>query len=170
MSMQPGTTTPAPVAPPESSGPSEVTRIINASKLREDALRGGGARASQPAAASAPPPAAGPGMPAIPGVVPPPAPQFSPQSLMHPGGLPVHGSAAPPAMGAGMGHMGGAGAAGGMNMPHMQASAMNLKPPAALVPAQAAPNKLQQMIPLLLVVIIFLLVALLVTVIFLVKH
>ena len=149
VSMQPGAT-PAPVAPPESSGPSEVTRIINASRLREDALRGGGAQAPQPAAASAPLPAAAPGMPAIPGVALPPAPQFSPQSLMHPGG---------------------AGAASGMNMPHMQAPAMNLKPPAAPAPAQAAPTgKLQQMIPLLLVVIIFLLVALLVTVIFLMKH
>ena len=57
-----------------------------------------------------------------------------------------------------------------MNMPHMQAPAMNLKPPAVPAPALAVPNKLQQMVPLLLVVIIFLLVALLVTVIFLVKH
>ncbi len=160
-------------AAPESSGPGEVTRIINASKMRESALRSGGTAAqSAPQPAAAPPPAAAPGMPAMPGGMKFTPPQMNPQGMMPPVGM----GAAPGAMGGGMPHAGGA--PGGMNMPHMQAPPMqmpqmNMQPPAApAAPAsgQAAPNKLQQMIPLLLVVIIFLLVALIVTVIFLMKH
>jgi hypothetical protein len=161
-------------AMPEPSGPSEVTRIINASKMRESALRSGGGVQDQPAAAPQPTGGA-PGMPAMPGgmkFTPPQmnAPQMNPQAMMHPGGMGGPGPAASGGMGTGMG-------GGGMQMPHMQMPQMqmpqmNMQPPAAPAPAApaAAPSKLQQMIPLFLVVIIFLLIALIVTVVFVMKH
>ncbi len=89
MSMQPAASAPS---MPTSSGPSEVTRILNASKLREAALRQGPQQGAAPGAPGAPPSAPAPGMPAIPGIKLP-APQFSPQSLMNPGGMGASASA-----------------------------------------------------------------------------
>jgi hypothetical protein len=54
---------------------------------------------------------------------------------------------------------------------HVQAQPMPIAPPVAPVtPAGQEGGKLQKYVPLMLVLIIFLLVALLVTVIFLMKH
>ena len=146
---------PAPAAAGTPAGPSEFTRILDASRMRELAMKGGqaegAASAMQPAASAgattpmpkfaAPPMPAPPAMPAMKGMPafapppPPPAPVF-PMNFAPPA------NPAPPVP----------------------------QPPAVKAPAPPAAGKLQQMVPLLLVMVIVLLVVLLVTVIFLMKH
>jgi hypothetical protein len=153
------------------SGPSEFTRILDASRMRELAMRGGSGAASLPQAqtpqAPMPPPPAMPSYPAPvapsiggmqgmgampqPGVYPPPPPQAPSYPMSY----------APPA-------------AAMPQAPGMYAPAPPPMPaPAPPPPAKSADpgaGKLQQLVPLLLVVVIVLLVVLIVTVIFLMKH
>lgn len=141
------------------AGPSEFTRILDASRLREEAMKGGPAAGGIPAAAAPAqgfgphvPPVAMPGFPAaapaMPGMRPTP----------QPGGYALPQT--PPAPAFPMNF-----AAPAVAMP---------APPASLPPAVKAPQpgagKLQAYVPLLLAMIIVLLVVLLVTVIFLMKH
>jgi hypothetical protein len=164
----------APGAVPSASGPSEFTRILDASRLREQSMKAAPAQ-SAPVAPPAPPMGA-PGYPAavLPQVVG--VPGYG--SLPQPG---LHASVQPPQMGGG-GAVNFNASAGPMQLsggmqplatPHLQATAPPLLPPAPLAPPAPVPpalGKLQQYVPLLLVLIIVLLVALLVTVIFLMKH
>jgi hypothetical protein len=168
----------APPPPSSSSGPSEFTRILDASKLREMAMRGG-----QAPSAAAPAPAAAPQN------VAPPPPQFQMPNYPVPGmpaapGMPQAGAFPPPQPGQipgypPMNYGAHPGAAPGMlgttpQMPGMYAPVpppMPVVPPIpAVKPPEPAAGKLQQFIPLLLVLIIVMLVVLLVTVIFLLKH
>jgi len=162
-------------------GPSEFTRILDASRMRELAMRGGttaGAESPQPAPApqqpapapfqvqmpSYPLPAAPPA-PAMQGLgaMPPPRgypPPQTPQAPAYPASYAPHAAAMPAA-------------GGGLPQPGMYAPAappMPAKP--QLPPAKSTESgigKLQQYVPLLLVMIIVLLVALLVTLVFLMK-
>ena len=134
-------------APPISAGPSEFTRILNASAFRENALRGGGESA---APASAPAPSGGPGMsfaaPRMPSV------SVSPLAMPSGGGAP------------GAPHV----SVQGLHLP----SAPHISPVKLDIPEPSAPpaGKMQQLLPLLLIMIIFLLVALLIAVFFLMKR
>jgi hypothetical protein len=173
-----------PVVHPAASGPSEFTRILDASRMREMAMRGGAGAANLPQAPlppAPPPPAPAPfsppampsyplpvappmgGMPGMgampqPGVYPPPLPQppAYPVSYAPP-------AAAIPAVGGSLPQPPGMYAPAPPPMPAAP-QAPPVKPP------DGAPGKLQQLVPVLLVVIIVLLIALLVTVIFLMKH
>jgi hypothetical protein len=151
----------APQAAPAASaasGPSEFTRILDASKLREMAMRGG-ANAAESAAAA--PRQAGPGAPGIPGFpVSAPSVQVSGPQVSGFSAQPPSISASPPQMNAPQ--------VPGMYMPQMP-PAPAPQPP-AVKPPEAPPNKLQAFVPLLLVAIIVLLVVILVVVIFLMKH
>ena len=141
--FRPAVPTP-PTVPAVSAGPSEFTRILNASQFREEALRGGGGVAGQAPAAVPPSGGAGspqamsaPAMPAMPQWTPPVAPAAAPAAAF-----------APPAA------------------PQMPALPQVKLPE---VPKPAAAGALQQYLPLLLILIIFLLLAILVAVIFLMK-
>ena len=154
----------APAAAPATSGPSEFTRILDASRIREMAMRGGQVPAAEiPIAAPAPTPAS---MPSYPVPVSPPV-----VGMQSGGGVPrpvVYPPTVPQAP--------------GMYVPQPQVPqapgmyapvpppmpAAPQAPPAR--PAQTPANKLQQLVPVLLIVVIVLLVALIVTVIFLMKH
>jgi len=162
------------------SGPSEFTRILDASRMREQAMRGApGAASSSPAPppqsfAPAPPPVPMPNYP-----VPAAPPMGGMQGL---GGMPHPGGYAPPqppqVPGYPMSYGPQAGAipspGGSLPQPpgmYAPAPPMPAVPPAPPVkPAEPGMGKLQQFVPLLLVLIIVLLVVLLVTVIFLMKH
>jgi molecular chaperone DnaK len=147
-------------APAPAAGPSEFTRILDASRLREMAMRGGGSAqgAAESAAAGAVPPPSAPGMqmPAYPAITPP-----TPPAMPQGGGF-----AAPPRP--------QAPAFSTMPTPHAPAMSMPAAPavPTPQPPAVKPPaaGKLQSFVPLMLVMIIVLLVVLLVTVIFLMKH
>jgi len=150
----------APSAAP-ATGPSEFTRILDASRMREMAMRGGQAPAV-PAAPPAPPPQQSFALPAA-----PPMPSYQPPAPPPVGGMPGYGGYTPPA-------------------PQPPAYPMNYAPPAMAAPVpppmrapapptpapppQPAGGKLQQMVPILLIVAIVLLVVLIVTVIFVMKH
>ncbi len=166
------------------AGPSEFTRILDASRMREQAMRSGqvpGASSSTPAAQ---PQNSAPALP-----VPPPVsmPTYPPPPAFHAGGiqggaLPQPGGyAAPqpphvPNYPMNFGSHAGAIPAPGVNLP--QAPGMYVPPPPASPAPPAPPAKpspfgmgnMQPLVPLLLIVIIVLLVALLVTVIFSMKH
>lgn len=151
------------------AGPSEFTRILDASRIRELAMKGGPA----PQAANPPPPPQNIAPPAPlnysvpvppysggvphPGVYPPAQPQMPGYPMNygpHAGAMPAPGGSLPQAP--------------GMYMP---AAPMPVVPPAPqLKPVEPGMGKLQQYVPLLLVVTIVLLVALLVTIIFVMKH
>jgi hypothetical protein len=143
--------TPSEPAPP-SGGASDFTRIIQASSLREQALRVG----EQPieAAKQATPPAPPPPPPQMPGY-PPVAGQFP-----HPNVLPPlnfgHGSPVQPAQ-------------------SFKPAAPNLAPPQWMPPEPPPPpvapaTKTPQLLPLVLIGIIFVLIVVLVAVIFLLKR
>jgi len=159
-------------------GPSEFTRILDASRMRELGLRGGthvGAetprqelapqQATAPSQApmlgyplpAAPPPPAMPGL----GAMPQPRIYTPPRAPADPASYAPHAGAAPAA-------------GGGFPPPGMYAPAappMPAKPQLPPVkPPESGMGKLQQYVPLLLVMIIVLLVALLVTMVFLIKH
>lgn len=154
------------------AGPSEFTRILDASRIRELAIKGGQTPQSAPPsptpqsiAPPAPlpvpnypvpvPPYAG-GVP-HPGVYPPPQPQMPGYPMNygpHAGAMPAPGGSLPQPPGM-----------------YIQPPPMPAAPPAPQVkPAEPGMGKLQQYVPLLLVVTIVLLVALLVTIIFVMKH
>lgn len=155
-------TAPAAPPPPVSSGPSEFTRILDASRIREMGLRGGQGAGAPPAPAVPAQAPAAPPMPAaprmqMPNYAPPAAPQMGAVPGMAAG---AHPGAMPPS-GAGMAQVPGA---------HVPAVAAPTVPqPPALKPPAGGMGKLQQYVPLLLILIIFLLVGLLVTVVFLLK-
>jgi hypothetical protein len=135
---------PAPYAAPPAQGPSEFTRILDASRMREMNLRGGAEAPMQPPTAPgfSPvlPPTPMPGFPAAPT---PPMP--------HPGAFaPVPAAPRPQVA---------------FTPPPMPA----VQPP-PVKPPEAPAGKLQQMVPLLLVVVIVLLLALIVTMFFVMKH
>jgi hypothetical protein len=154
--VPPPVAAPAPsFAPPAASGPSEFTRILDASRMREMALRGGspvenpaGEAVPQGAAPAMPKPSftppAMPGRPAAPAM--PQAGAMAPRPQM-----PAMPPMAPPQMPA-------------VKVPQMTAPQL----PAAKLPD--APKGLQAYVPVLLVAIIVLLLVLIVTVIFLMKH
>lgn len=135
---------PPPILP---AGPSDVTRILDASKLRELQRQGVSApglinpvATVHPLSVQVSPP------------VPPAPPNLQWQPSVPP--TPVPGQPA---------QFGGA-----MQVPQYTPSA-----PAPQIPAPAAPpvlGKMQQYLPLMLIIIIFLLIVILVTVIFLLKH
>ena len=165
-----GYTAPPPQAPPSApagaAGPSEFTRILDASRLREMGMQGG------PAAAPAPPPAAASSAPSMPisgfqgpSISASPTLPSSP-SVPSYGGMPSGGgfTPMPPQMpGAQVSYT-----PPSMSMPSAPAMATPQPPP----PAAQPPSKMQQMIPLLLILIAFLLLGLIVVVVFLIlmKH
>jgi hypothetical protein len=171
----------ASAAPSGMPGPSEFTRILDASRIRELAMRGGAGAANAvpatPPQSFAPAPAPLP-MPNYP--LPAAPPVAGMQGL---GGMPQPGDFRPPQPPQVPGyplnygpHAGAIPAPGG-SMPQMHGMVapppipMPQAPPAPPVqPVQPGMGKLQQMVPLLLVLVIVLLVVLLVTVIFLMKH
>ncbi len=145
--------------PPPSAGPSEYSKIIDASRFREQAMRGGAAAGAPGAAAPPPqaPPPPPPAMPnyAMPGMPPPPQmPHYGAPPMQFGGG----GAAAPPPP--------------QFAYPQPPPMPVVAPPPPPPVPAATAPaaGKMQQFVPLLLILIIFLLLGVLVTVIFLLKH
>jgi hypothetical protein len=158
---------PMPAAPAGASGPSEFTRILDASRMRELAMKGGSGGANLPQApppqAPAPPPPAA--MPSY--QVPPPPPMGGMGAMPHPSAYPPQ---PPPAPAYPMSYGPPAGApAPGMYAPApppMPAA----PPPPAVKPPEPGAGKIQQLVPMLLVVVIVLLVVLIVTVIFLMKH
>ena len=157
------------VRPSGASGPSEFTRILDASRMRELAMRGGSGAANLPQAPSTQAPAPPP-PPAMPSYPLPAAPPVGGMQGM--GGMPhqdVYPPQQPQMPGYPMsyGPQGGAMPSPGGSMPH----APGMYAPAPPVkPAEPGMGKLQPLVPLLLVVVIVLLVVLIVTVIFLMKH
>jgi len=165
-----------PVVHPAASGPSEFTRILDASRMREMAMRGGSGAANLPQAplpqapAPLPPPAmpsyplpAAPPMGGMQGMGAMPQPGLYPPPLPQPPTYPM--SYAPPAA--------AMPAAGGSlpQPPGMYAPAPPPMPAAPQAPPVKPPDAgMGKWVPLLLVMIIVLLIALLVTVIFLMKH
>ena len=167
-----------PPAAPVASGPSEFTRILDASRLREQAMRGGpGAENLSPPPPQNFTPATPPvpipnypvpvpspvrevqglgGMP-HPGVYPPPQPQMPGYPMNygpHAGAIPTPGGSMPQPP--------------GMYVPAPPMPTVPQVPP--VKPAEPGTGKTQQYLLVMGVVIIVLLVALLVTVIFLMKH
>jgi len=169
-----------PAAAGSATGPSEFTRIIDASRMREMAMRGGQVPgAANPPLAPMPPASAPPAYPALPNYPVPAPPQMGGMQGLggapHPGGfpppqpppLPAYPMSYPPPP-----------APGGSapNMPGMYAPPP--PPPMPAVPQAPPPKpvqpgvgKLQQMVPLLLIVVGFLFIVVLVLLIFLLlKH
>jgi hypothetical protein len=139
-----------PSEPPPASGSSDFTRIIQASSLREQALK----RGEQPIEAAKPaaPPPAQPQMqmPAFPAAA---APQFPHPSVLPPLNF-GHGGMTPQAQ-------------------PFKPAAPNINPaqwmpPEPPPPTPAAPT--QPLLPLILIGIIFVLIVVLVAVVFLLKH
>jgi hypothetical protein len=175
----------APAAAPARSGPSEFTRILDASRIRELAMRGGqavvgGSASATPTPQSFAPPPIPPPVP-MPSYQPPAAPQMGGMHGM--GGMPQPGGYAPPqppqppGYPMSYGPQAGGMPAPGANMPlgpGMYAPAPPPMPSAPTLspvkPAEPGMGKLQQYVPLLLVLVIVLLFVLLVTVVFLLKH
>ncbi len=134
---------PTTVDPTLPAGPSEVTRILDMSKMREMQRPGTVAPAQASPVASSPAPVSVP-MPQMPLNF-----QWQPPVVPIPPGQPHH--------------FGGA-----MQMPQYPPPAPLPQLPASV--AAPATGKMQQYLPLLLIIIIFLLVVILVTVVFLLKH
>ncbi|MGD0890148.1 MAG: hypothetical protein ABR923_01350 [Terracidiphilus sp.] len=168
---------------PSTAGPSEFTRILDASKMRELSMKGGAAANPAPPAA---PPSFTPGPPQSFAPAPAPMPNFqmpAPPPIQMPGigGMPQPGGFTPPQApqvpnypmnypppAAGMPSMGGMPQAPGMHMPTAPLPPAPQVPP--VKPPDAAAGKTQQLLIIMGVVIIVLLVAILVTVVFLMKH
>jgi hypothetical protein len=166
----PSVAAPAMSSPPAATGPSEFTRILDASRLREMAMKGGQGAAAEGAGTAPPPQVASPAPPVRMPSYPVPVP--TPAVGMQGGGAMAHPAVYPPpvprapAMYAPTPHVP---QAPGMQVPipHHLPSA---PPPPPAKPAPPAAGGLQQMVPILLIVVIVLLVVLIVTVIFLMKH
>jgi hypothetical protein len=162
---------PAMNAPPAASGPSEFTRILDASRMREMAMRGGQAAGAEGAVPAPPPPQSSappppPPMPSYPVPVTPPSVGMQsgggiPRPAVYPPSVPqAPGMYAPTPQ---------IPQAPGMYVPTPpMPSAPPAQPPKPAPPPAA--GGLQQMVPILLVVVIVLLVVLIVTVFFLMKH
>ena len=141
---------PAPAPPPVSGAPGEFTRVISSSQMRE--MQGQsitpGPPVLPPQSAASRPPLQFPSAPAFPAA--PPMPQMqTPQ-------MPV---AHPPA------------AAPVPAMPHFQPPAFQFPPaPAPPAPPPPAPSKLQQYLPLILVLNIFVLLVIVVILVFVLRH
>ncbi len=143
---------PVPAAPISSSGPGEFTRIISGSMLRgaqgQNVTPGppvmppaGQAGGGQPAFQM-------PQAPAFPKIHTAPPPMPSPMSQMHAGG----GGSAP-------------------QMPHFQPPAFQFpQPPPAAAPQPPPPGKLQQYLPLILIVNVFVLIVVILIVVFALRH
>lgn len=179
----PASNAPVPNPPSVSSagGPSEFTRILDASKMRELSMQGGAA-VTNPASVPAPPQSFTPPTPQV------PMPNFPmpaappPMAMPGMGGMPHPGSFAPPQppqvpnypmnfgpQAGGMPPMGGSlPQAPGMYAPTVPVPPVPQIPP--VKPPEGSAGKTQQMLVIMGVVIIVLLVAILVTVIFLMKH
>ncbi len=165
----------APASPSSSAGPSEFTRILDASRMREMTMKSGQA----PAAPSAPPPPASPQNYALPAVPVYHVPAVQPATGM-PGYAGLHPSAPPAAypMNYVTPHAGGMAAPAVHMPPTPRMPVVPVLPPipapasaAPTTPAQPAVGKLQKYIPLLLIVNGFLFLAVLVLLIFLfLKH
>lgn len=171
----------APASPPlsGSAGPSEYTRIIDASRMRESAMASGHSAeaALQRPAAPAAPPQVQVQMPSYPiSVSPGMVGMQGMGNLPHVGGVgsgqPLHVPGYPMNIGPQGGSisvMGGSvSVTPGMHVPAIPPASAPLAPPAKQ--AATGMGKLQQYVPLLLIVIIFLLIGLLVTVVFLLKR
>ena len=145
-SVTPQPLPPAPPAPLPSSGPGEFTRIISGSMLRE-------------AQGQNVPPGSPPVMPAQQGGAQPAAFQ-----MPQPPAFPKIPTAPPPMP---QMHVGGGSAP---QMPHLQPTAFAF-PPAPAPPApQPAQSKLQQYLPLILVVNVFVLIVVILIVVFALRH
>lgn len=176
--VPPPAANPQPTAAPP-SGPSEFTRILDASRIRELSMQGGaaanGPTPQPPQNLAAPPqfaPPATPQMPSYPMPAAPPPPSMQGFGAMPqpgafpppppPPAFPMQYGAQPPSM-----QMPGAMPQPGMFVPPPMPPAPQLPP---VKPQPPTAGKLQQLIPLLLVVIIVLLLVLIITVFFLMKH
>ena len=136
-------------APNLPAGPSEVTRILDASKLREMQRQGIATPPAGPAVAAQP----SPSQPAMPMPPAPPYLQWQPPQVPPvplPGQPPQFGSA--------------------MQMPQFMPPAQVPPIPAPALAAPPAMGKMQQYLPLFAIIIIFLLIVILVTFVFLLKH
>jgi hypothetical protein len=166
-------------APPAGgAGPSEFTRIFNASRMREADLKGKQPAQAESAARTQPPPPP----PQAPQSVPMPGFAIPPMPLagIGPGEMPqVYGAPGvqTPMMPGGQANRGSAGMPGQMGMMPMQPAVFAPPPVLPSIPqpspapaGQPGTGKMQKYVPLMLMVIIFLLIGLLVTVIFLMKH
>jgi hypothetical protein len=143
-----------PLESPPPAGASEFTRIIQASSLREKAMQQA-EQAPEAAAFTAAPAAPTPGSPA--GGAIPRVPQFPRPNSMSPV---AYGSAPAP-------HLpGGTPSLPNLSQPWMPA-APQLQPPS---PTATSSDKARPMLPLVLILIIFFLLAILAAVIFLFKH
>jgi hypothetical protein len=140
---------PAASAPNLPAGPSEVTRILDASKLREMQRQGIAAPPAGPAVAAQP----SPSQPAMPMPPVPPYLQWQPPQVP-PAPLPGQPLQFNPAM----------------QMPQFMPPAQVPPIPAPALAAPPALGKMQQYLPLFAIIIIFLLIVILVTVVFLLKH
>jgi len=186
--FQAGFNQPPVTPPPSASGPSEFTRILDASRIRELSMRGGTAAANPvppptpqpqsfaPVPPLNPPPMQVPNYP-LPGSPPAPGMHGMP-GMPQPGGFPPPPTQVPSYPSSYAPHAAAMPAAGG-GMPQAPGMYAPVHPPmpaappvSPLKPIGPAPGmgKLQQYVPLLLVLVIVLLVAVLVTVIFLMKH
>ena len=149
-------------APPAASGPSEFTRILDASRMRELGMRGGQAAGAESAVPS---PQFSPSLPAA---VPPVAP---PAAGMQGGGAMARPAVYPPPVPQAPGIYAPTPQvpqAPGMYVPAPAVPSAPAAPPPK--PAQPAAGGLQQLVPILLIVVIVLLIVLIVTVVFLMKH
>lgn len=159
------------------SGPSEYTRIIDASRMRESSRAAAQKAEAAPAAPQAPAATPSPGaqMPGYPVQLPYPM-----QSMPGVGGMPQVGgfpqAQSPHIPGYSVNVGPGGGSFSGGSLPQMPGVYLPSapQPPVLQTPAMgtgsAGVGKLQKYIPLLLIVIIFLLLGLIVTVVFLLKH
>lgn len=149
-------------APPPPAGPSEFTRILDASRMRELAMKGG----QTPVAPGPPAPSPAPQSFALPASAPS-IPSYQPPASSPVGATPPYGGYPPPQAPQPPAYpMNYPPAAGGMHAPAVNmppAPAMYAPapppmpapsaPPAPFPPAQPAGGKLQQMLPMLLIVV-----------------
>jgi hypothetical protein len=170
----PATFNAPPGAPATPSGPSEFTRILDASRMREIAMKGGpGPGSAVPV--PAPPPSFAPPPMTMPGMQPP-APPAGLGMMPQPGGFPSPHPPQPPAFPQGFGQQAGAVPSQAGAVPRQPGAYPPLPPmPAApqippVKPPAPPAGKTQQYLLIMGAVIIVLLVAILVTVIFLMKH
>ena len=145
----PAAFTPTPSAPVSSGGPGEFTRIISGSMVREAQ-----SQSVAPGSPVMPPPgqAAGGSQPGFQMPQPPAFPKM-------PAGVPM------PPMHA------GAGGGAAPQMPHFQPPAFSFPPaPVPTAPQPPPPSKLQQYLPLILVVNVFVLIVVILIVVFALRH
>ncbi len=160
----PATPIPSAAVPiPSATGPSEFTRIQNASALREGTLRDGASAEGAASAGAAETSAAGSGRVALPGGLQAmPHASFSAQTLPQASVSGLGG-----AHGAVSAAGGGQASLSGPSVPHVPAMPQMKLPQASKAATPAA--GVQKYLPLLLILVIFLLLAVLVAVVFFIK-